>query len=319
MFEQWLETYAKPHCKPSTYAGYSTAWRIWIAPVLGDKPFTGIGRPDVRQVIANMVEAKKSRAYIKGTLAPLSAVFNRAMDDEIVNRNPVLRILPKQRGQSQQRAQFLTDEHLHQVLEAARVHYPTYYPLLMTFARAGLRMGEAVALQVQHVDFAQHCLWIRRNWVKGKIQTPKSGKFRRVDMSNQLASVLKEATANKGPDDLVFPSQAGTFLSPDNFRKRAWTMLFRKAGLPRVRVHDLRHTFASLLIQKGASLAYIKEQMGHHSISITVDIYGHLSPGVNRGEVNKLDVHWAGNGSILAGFDGEEKERSQEKLTIPAE
>ena len=62
-----------------------------------------------------------------------------------------------------------------------------------------------------------------------------------------------------------------------------------KAGLRRVRIHDLRHTFASLLIQNGESLAYVKDQLGHHSIQITVDIYGHLVPGANREAVARLD------------------------------
>lgn len=62
-----------------------------------------------------------------------------------------------------------------------------------------------------------------------------------------------------------------------------------KAGLRYIRVHDLRHTFASLLIQNGESLAYVKEQMGHHSITITVDTYGHLVPGGNKAAVDQLD------------------------------
>jgi integrase len=231
----------------------------------------------------------KSRPYIKGTLAPLSAVFTRAIDDDLVIKNPVLRIMPKRTGLAAQIAKPLTSDQLKHLLETARTKFPTYYPLVLLFARAGPRIGEAVALQVKHVDFEHYCLWVVRNWVKGKIQTPKSGRGRRVDLSDQLASVLREQVKGKSPDDLLFPSKKGTILQPDNFRKRAWTRLFIEAGLPRVRVHDLRHTFASLLLQKGTSLAYVKEQMGHHSISVTVDTYGHLVPGGNRAEVNRLD------------------------------
>jgi Phage integrase family len=66
--------------------------------------------------------------------------------------------------------------------------------------------------------------------------------------------------------------------------------IFAKAGLRRIRFHDLRHTFASRLLQNGESPAYVKEQMGHHSIKVTVDIYGHLVPGANRDAVDRLDV-----------------------------
>jgi integrase len=79
-------------------------------------------------------------------------------------------------------------------------------------------------------------------------------------------------------------------LDPDNFRRRVWEKLLATIGMRHVRIHDLRHTFASLLIQNGESLVYVKEQMGHHSIQVTVDIYGHLVPGGNKAAVDKLDT-----------------------------
>ena len=80
-----------------------------------------------------------------------------------------------------------------------------------------------------------------------------------------------------------------TRLEPSNLRK-AFHRILIDAGLRRVRFHDLRHTFASLLLQQGESLAYVKDQMGHSSIQVTVDIYGHLVPGDNRAAVDKLDA-----------------------------
>src|SRR5262245_31466730 len=90
---------------------------------------------------------------------------------------------------------------------------------------------------------------------------------------------------------LVFPSDAGTPLDDSNIRK-AMLAIVTKAELRRRPsiVHVLRHTFGSLLIQQGESLTYVKEQMGHASIQITVDIYGHLVPGGNRGAVDRLDT-----------------------------
>jgi integrase len=90
-------------------------------------------------------------------------------------------------------------------------------------------------------------------------------------------------------DELVFPSRVGTVLKPDNIAPRYMEPALEKAGLPRLRFHDLRHTFGSLLIQDGASLAYVKEQMGHSSIQITVDTYGHLIPRADIGWVDRLD------------------------------
>src|SRR5438874_6691382 len=90
-------------------------------------------------------------------------------------------------------------------------------------------------------------------------------------------------------DDLVFPSQAGTVIKPDNIFPRYMEPALEKAGLRHFRFHDLRHTFGSLLIQDGASLAYVRDQMGHSSIQITVDTYGHLVPGANISFVDRLD------------------------------
>lgn len=81
-----------------------------------------------------------------------------------------------------------------------------------------------------------------------------------------------------------------------SLRRRVWSKLLPKAGFRWLRIHDLRHTFASLLIQNGESLAYVKEQMGHHSIRVTVDTYGHLVPGGNRAAVDRLDEPVSSNG-----------------------
>jgi len=90
-------------------------------------------------------------------------------------------------------------------------------------------------------------------------------------------------------DELVFPSKAGTVLDPSNLFHYYFSPCLEHAGLRRFRFHDLRHTFGSLLIQDGASLAYVKDQMGHSSIQITVDTYGHLIPGANINWVDGLD------------------------------
>src|SRR5262249_47561948 len=87
----------------------------------------------------------------------------------------------------------------------------------------------------------------------------------------------------------VFVSRDGTPWDHGHFYPRVWQPLLKKAELPAIRIHDLRHTFASLLIQQGESLAYVKEQMGHHSIKMTVDTYGHLVSGGNRQAVDRLD------------------------------
>jgi integrase len=89
--------------------------------------------------------------------------------------------------------------------------------------------------------------------------------------------------------DWIFINSDGGPLEQHNFRNRVFWPLLAKGGLRRIRFHDLRHTFASLLLQQGESPQYVKEQMGHHSIQVTVDIYGHLIPGSNKQAVDRLD------------------------------
>ena len=141
---------------------------------------------------------------------------------------------------------------------------------------------------------------VQRNWVNGSFTSPKSRKSRRVDLSRQLRAELLQLRdqrmlevflrgANTISDDLLFPSEAGTVLNPENLYRRYFLPVLEHAGLRRIRFHDLRHTFGSLLIQGGSSVVYVKEQMGHHSIQVTVDTYGHLVPGANVSCVDQLD------------------------------
>ena len=118
-------------------------------------------------------------------------------------------------------------------------------------------------------------------------------------MSRELAQALKDLyterqleTAVNGWEDVppwVFCSEVGGLLDPDNLRKRVFYGLLRASGLRKIRFHDMRHTFASLLLQQGESPVYVKEQMGHSSIQVTVDLYGYLIPGGNKQAVDRLD------------------------------
>jgi integrase len=170
-----------------------------------------------------------------------------------------------------------------------------------------LRRGELVALQWGDIQFgasegdSNRYILVQHNYVNRQFTTPKSKKSRRVDLSRQLRRalsdlrdqrLLKAFTDGKASiaDDLVFPSPEGSVLDPDNLVKRYFLPCIEHAGLRRFRFHDMRHTFGSLLIQDGASLTYVKEQMGHSSIQVTVDTYGHLIPSANIAWVDRLDT-----------------------------
>jgi integrase len=137
--------------------------------------------------------------------------------------------------------------------------------------------------------------------VRREHTTTKSNKARRVDLSRELRRVLLELRdkrlleaylkgKNEISEELVFHSPEGAILDPDNLYHRLFLPVLAKAGIRKIRLHDLRHTFGSLLLQNGASIVYVKEQMGHSSIQVTVDTYGHLIPGANVSFVDRLDT-----------------------------
>jgi len=118
-------------------------------------------------------------------------------------------------------------------------------------------------------------------------------------MSTQLSSVLQELLIERRKSAFkagtpistyVFLTPSSTPVDGDNFRRRIFRKVLPKAGLGDHHPHDMRHTFASLLIQNGESLKYVQEQMGHSSIQVTADIYGHLIPGSNKAAVDRLDA-----------------------------
>ncbi|RLB33986.1 MAG: hypothetical protein DRH11_07395, partial [Deltaproteobacteria bacterium] len=132
----------------------------------------------------------------------------------------------------------------------------------------------------------------------------KSGKSRRVDMSLQLTETLKAhklASKKKGLalglgnlPEYVFTDNRGGAIDMNNWRRRIFNKVLEKAGLRKIRIHDLRHTYATLRISKGDNIADVSNQLGHHSIKLTLDIYYHWMPGSKKAEVDALDDSYAG-------------------------
>lgn len=301
-FQNWLDTYVKAHCKERTYDLYMDIFRIHLLPHFGQKDITAITREEVKRLAYGLLAQGKSRSTTKGVLTPLSGMLSMAVEDGHLASNPALRILKRSRaaeGKQQDRIQPFTREEVSLLLETCREHYPGHYALVLLLVRAGLRIGEALALQWGDIDFNGRFAEVRQTWSNGRLTITKGNRRRRVDLSLHLTETLKallverkKETLRKGWGEVpewVFIGHRGTRLLRWNFYEWVWTKLLRKAGLRYIRVHDLRHSYASLLIQNGAPLAYVKEQLGHSSIQITVDTYGHLVPGGNRSEVDRLD------------------------------
>ena len=313
------------HRKASTHRFYGFNLKLHINPVLGAKRIAAISRADCRHLVSTCRSQGLKVASINGVQRTLSAVLSQAVDDGLLPANPAFRMGKHLRKGDEPRKviQPFTREEAQRFLETVSTGWPEYYAFFLCALRTGMRLGELLGLQWADIDFAGRFIEVRRSIVSGVLTTPKSSKRRRVDLSQQLAATLharlveaKAAMLKAGNDTLgpwVFSNRDGQPLDGDNVRRRVFQPALTKAKLRHVRIHDLRHTYASLLIQQGESLAYVRDQMGHSSIQVTVDVYGHLVPGSNRAAVDRLDdasfcIPAASGEPVSRVMDGESEE-----------
>jgi len=286
--------------KHTTFVDYRKIVNKDHLPVLHGLDLRSITREKVKDLAMACLKKGQSPKTVQNIVRCLSSLFSHAVEDNLVAVNPALKpgkFLPK--ISKRRKIDPLTREEVATLLDTAKAKASRYYPIFLCAARTGLRMGELLALRWEDLDFIGRFIQVSRNYTHWKLTTPKSGESRRVDMSLELTQVLKdlklERQINAGASGIdippwVFCNEKGGLLHPHNLRDRIFYGLLKKAGLRQVRFHDLRHSFASLLLQQGESPVYVKEQLGHSSIQITVDCYGHLIPGGNKQAVDRLDT-----------------------------
>jgi integrase len=296
----WLKD-GEANRKASTHRFYKFNLTLHVIPILKSQPIGSIARADCRKVLTECRKKKLRVGSLHGVQRTLSAVLSQAVEDGILTGNPAFRMGRHLRKGDEPRREIhpFTREDAQKFLSTIEQHWPECYAFFLCGLRTGMRLGELLALQWGDVDFANRFIDVQRNLVSGKLTTPKNSTRRRVDMSAHLAETLehslvaaKAAALKAGkpsPPAWLFTNRDGEPLDGDNLRARVFQPALTKAKLRHVRLHDLRHTFASLLIQQGESLAYVRDQLGHSSIQVTVDVYGHLVPGSNRAAVDRLD------------------------------
>ena len=197
---------------------------------------------------------------------------------------------------------FLTHDQLHELAAATG----PWRVLVLLLGYTGLRWGEATALRVRDVDLGRRRIDVRRAFsdVGGHIVlgTPKSHQSRTVPIPRFLArELLAQAVPGKKPEELVFTMPGGSMLRLPNWRSAVFLSARDRAGIsPRFRLHDLRHTAASLMIQAGYPPKMLQEIMGHASITTILDLYGHLYPGDMDRYADRLDsaAHEAGESKM---------------------
>ncbi len=301
--EDWLQIYAEVHTKPNTVRGYRQSLVNHILPALGQRQLKEVTRSDIKRLIATLSGQGLKKQTIHNILLPLKEAYNHAIDDGLVLNNPVARTGRLTRSREDQRRHIvpLTEDEVLAFLLWAQTNMPLLYPLFLCAVRTGLRQSELIGLHQGDIDFKGGFIEVRRAVVRGRLTDTKSHKIRRVDHTPQLAHVLQKHFETRRLESAMQGEKAEheepewAFQTPsrtrwdESYLRKAFHRCLKQAGIRQVRFHDLRHTYASQLIRKGANPKYIQEQMGHSSIQVTMDTYGHLFGGEYRHLASRLD------------------------------
>jgi integrase len=221
----------------------------------------------------------------------MGAVMTYACRKRYIDYNPI-RDIEKPKGRSEHKEDELNilapDQCIKLFDNTPELKYRT---LFMMAVLTGMRQGELFGLKWSDINWFSKQVHVCRTFNHGRFYEPKSKSSRRkIDLAPQLVTMLKEwkLACLKSDLDLVFPNEEGKPLSPINMVKRKFEPALKKAKIDRIRFHDLRHTYASIQIDLGENPKYIQNQMGHASINVTFDIYGHLIKTENKEAAKRL-------------------------------
>lgn len=297
--QTWIKLTVPATCKTSSIGDYEGILKNHVLPVFGKTPVTDINKLMVKSFLMKKIASGFASSTVTHMKNAVSGVLNLAIDDEIIQTNPAHNIgkIFKKQNQKPIVDPFSPIE-LAIVLDTYQKHFSRHYPFIMTMARTGIRFGEGLGLQWKDIDFKERFINIERSLTKGRVETPKNGRDRKVDMSRQLTDILiglkharKMETLKNGwgmVPDWVFVTNDGNPYH-ESYLRRVFYRALQKADLRKIRVHDLRHTYATLRIAKGDNVADISKQLGHHSVKFTMDVYYHWMPGGSKKEVDGLD------------------------------
>jgi integrase len=274
--------------KPSALRSYEIALRKRILPEIGGAKISDIRRADVQRLVNRMLSAELDASTIRNSLMPLRAIFRHlsAIDEVAVNPTSGLQV-PAVRSRGYRIAS--PDEAVDLITAVPRQDRA----LWATAMYAGLRRGELQALDWSDADLAEGLIRVERAWdVKEGIVAPKSRSGRRtVPVPAVLRDHLVERRMSCGRfAGLVFGRMVDKPFDPSTVvdrARRAW----KEARLDPIGLHDCRHTFASLMIAAGVNAKALSAFMGHASITITLDRYGHLMPGSEDEAAGLMDAY----------------------------
>ncbi|WP_299051870.1 site-specific integrase [uncultured Nocardioides sp.] len=289
--ETWLPT--RSDLRPTSRARLESVVRLHVVPAFGDRRLASIGNAEVRAWVGRMVDSGMSAASVRKAVFALRGMLDAAVADRRLSVNPATSVpLPTEKATEQR---FLSSEEAFTLAEAVPTEYRA---LVLLGAFAGLRWGELAGLRRSRVDVLRSRVTVAETatQVSGKVAfgEPKTARSRRV--VPVARSVMREVEAHlaehvdPGPDALLFTAAQGGPLWRMTFWRQVWEPALRRAGLEGLRVHDLRHSFVSIMVAAGANPKEVSTWAGHSSVAFTLDRYGHLYDDHSDDVADRLDL-----------------------------
>jgi len=284
----WLE-YKKPNIRPSTHEQYQGHVNNHLTPYFGNTKINRVNFNAIEKFIIHCRDKGVTSPTLKKFLVTLGSILKYTVQKGYCEFNPV-REIEKPKVTQKKSIDILNPKEIRALIDnTANQKSRCFYTLT---AMSGMRQGELLGLKWTDIDWFNCQVHVRRTFNHGQFHEPKSESSRRaIDLGPTVISELKKwKIACPGNElNLVFPNEAGNPIDANNLVKRDFEPTLRRAGVKGIRFHDLRHTYASLLIDRGEHPKYIQVQMGHSSINVTMDTYGHLMKVVNQDAAKGLD------------------------------
>jgi integrase len=294
--ERWLDSLER---KPSTVGSYRSTI-VHAKGVFGGQRVRRIGAEDVARFNRILRERGCSPSTRAKHLRVLGACLQAAVFYRYAESNPVRELPPAQRPRPERKeAAYFENEELPRLF--AHLQDEPYRALCLVALKTGMRQGELLALRWCDVDLEQAVTRVRRSYTGGTLGTPKNRERRDVDLISDVVELLarlrKEWGSANGGDSLVFHGDAGdAFLSPTVLLRRQLYPAMADAAIPRVgptqekRVfHSFRHTFAKRALESGAQITWLSRHLGHSSLKVTTDIYGHWERAERKLQAAKME------------------------------
>lgn len=301
--DRWLESF-KHKVSGRTYQDALNLLRLHVRPALGTKKLSAIRPLDVQKFINDLQKKGLGPRATRHVYAVLFRALKQAVRWRILLHNPAADITLPKIVRKEMKA--LTPEEAKKFLEVCEAdEYGLVFELALV---SGMRPEEYMALQWTDLDFKQNTVVVQRvvvweRWTKAVyFAEPKTAKSRRMiplptylmrklkeHRKQQLAYKLKMGEKFHNEHNLVFTSKTGTIVSIRNLQRRHFKPLLVKAEVPDIRMYDLRHTCATLLLAAGENPKVVSERLGHASIVLTLDTYSHCLPTMQRSATERLE------------------------------